>query len=611
MADQVREVKQKADIVSIIGERVKLKKAGRNFMALCPFHSEKTPSFNVSQELGIFKCFGCGESGDVFSFLEKFEGMEFPEALRYVADKAGVKLEAFRPSREYAAREKMMAILSLAAEFYHYLLMTHKVGEEARQYLKQRGMWKKTIETFQLGYAPMSWEGLMKYLMGKKGYEGQDLEQLGLVIRKTKGGHYYDRFRGRIMFPLTNQRGQVVGFSGRLLEAQAKDSPEHKTTAEQGAKYINTPETTFYHKSELLYGLSVTKQAIKKEDKAIVTEGEFDVLSSWQGGVKNIVAIKGSALTEAQIRLLGRYSKNVSLALDADQAGEESTKRGIALADKLGMNVRVIQLVGGKDPDEVARAGKERWKRLVKRAVSVYDFYLSSTLRRYDSTTGEGKRQISRELAPILAGISSQVEQAHYIGKLAKALSVAEEVVGREVESVSLKTTEEKSEEVRPVAEVEKKEKVLVDEYVLGLILNSEGEILERVGKLETKWFQSLVVKRVVAILGEKKSRRFLQDGEWDIGGFVEELPAELQELTQRVWLANAATQSEAAAGREYSKAVSSLRQRYVRDRLKSFADKIEQLETRKRLTKKEEMSLKRFRTQFVQVSQGLKALSQ
>jgi len=424
MADQVKEIKSKADIVALIAERVKLKKAGRNFQGLCPFHSEKTPSFNVSPELQIYKCFGCGESGDCFEFLEKFEGMDFPEALKYMADKVGVKLAAFRPGKNYEIKEKLKEILSLTAEFYHYILKEHKVGEVSREYLKKRGVWKTTIDKFQLGYAPDSFEALIKYLVKKKKYSFEELLSAGLVVKGERGG-YYDRFRGRLMFPLTNHRSQVLGFSGRVLDSEIKQ-----------AKYINSPETELYHKSELLFGLAVSKSEVKRKDKIIVMEGELDVLSSWQVGVKNVAAIKGSALTEGQLRLISRFTNNVLLALDADAAGDEAAKRGIALADKMGINVRVVTLTGGKDPDEIARDSKDKWQALVKNSVSIYDFYLASAIKKWGADSGTGKRNISQDLAPIWAKISNQVEKAHYTAKLAKALRVSELVVAREIERV-------------------------------------------------------------------------------------------------------------------------------------------------------------------------------
>ncbi len=599
----MQEVKRKADIVAIVGERLKLQKAGRNFRALCPFHSEKTASFNVSPELQMFKCFGCGESGDVFSFLEKFEGMEFPEALKYVAERVGVKLTEFRPTEAYSLRERLLAILDLATEFYHFLLMEHKVGEVARQYLTKRGVWKQSRETFRLGWAPESWDSLTKYLVGKKGYRKEDVEKVGLIIKSTRStksttstANYYDRFRGRVMFPLTNQRGQVMGFAGRLLDPDVK-----------AAKYVNTSETELYHKSELLYGLSVTKQEIKQKDRVVVVEGELDAISSWQANVKNVVAIKGSAFTEEQIQLVRRYTTNISLALDADSAGDEATKRGIAAADKLGMNLRVVNLVGGKDPDEIAREDKEKWQKMVKEAVSVYDFYLTSAIKKWDAQTGEGKRQISRMLIPILASISNGVEQAYYIGKLARKLGVTEEVVEREVQR-SGQWGNKETEPKEALVPKENQTEEILDEYILGILFKGREKMFEWVEKIEAKWLNSLAVKRVMEILKDKKSQRFLKDGEWDIGSFVEGLPGELKELVQRVWLNGDIEEDREALEREFEQILVNLELKLDKGRLTILAEKISQLEKKRPLNESEKATLKQLREAFVEASRQVKS---
>lgn len=607
MSDQVQEIKQKADIVAIIGERVKLARAGRNFKALCPFHSEKTPSFNVSPELGIYKCFGCSEAGDVFSFLEKFEGMTFPETLEYVANRVGVKLERVRLTREDSARKRALEILSLSAEFYHYLLLEHRVGGDALVYLKQRGFWVETIKQFQLGYAPDSWEGLINYLVGKKKYDMRDVEAVGLVVRaQGQRGKYYDRFRGRVMFPLTNQRGQVVGFAGRVLDAEAKDSPSREATAERGAKYVNTPETAYYHKSELLYGLSVTKRGITTADQVVVVEGELDALSSWQAKIKNVVAIKGSAVTEEQLKLLFRYTRNVVLALDADMAGEEAVKRGITTADRMGVNVRVVIIRGGKDPDEIAQRSAQKWQAMVGKAVSAYDFYLQSALKRFDAGSGEGKRMISRELTPILGQITNQVEQAHYIGKAAKALGVGEDVVAREVARVGIRPTEQ---EVRSAKNREPEEGVMVDEYVLGLLLKKGKSMFAAARELKQEWFLAPAVKRVVEIVAERASERFWQKGAFGVGAFVESLPAELREVVERVWLAEWHSEEAVAAEKEWIRTIDELKRRFWRRRLNELSGEIEKLEQRKKLTSKEEERFSRLQERFVMASQQLTKL--
>ena len=343
MDDHVAQVKQKTDIVSLISEYIDLKKAGRNYRAPCPFHSEKTPSFMVSPELQIFKCFGCSESGDVYSFLQKYENMDFPEALKFLADRAGIKLTQakFRKSGE---KEKLYEINNLATKFYQYILLKHSAGKEALSYLtKGRGLRAATIKTFQLGFSPDVSDAVKKFLVDKKKFRSEDLARAGILY--SGGGRPVDRFMGRVVFPLLDHRGNAVGFAGRTLPSKEKSLPAGKHMA----KYINSPETPVYHKSNLLYGLNLTRSEIKSERQAVVVEGELDLISSWQVGVKNIVALKGSAFTQSQANLLSRFTKEVVLALDADIAGDMAARRGIAIAEAEGLEVKVARLGNYKD----------------------------------------------------------------------------------------------------------------------------------------------------------------------------------------------------------------------------------------------------------------------
>ena len=338
----IDEIKTRLNIVDIVSERLTLKKTGRNFKALCPFHAEKTPSFIVSPDRQTFHCFGCGKGGDILTFVMEFDHVDFTEALETLAERAGVKLER-RPADtpEAKLKQKLLEINHLASEYYHYLLVKHAVGEKARDYLKHRGVTDKSIKTFSLWYSPNDWDGLLTYLR-KKGYEEKLIETGGLVIRGNRG--YYDRFRGRVMFALKDHRGNVVGFSGRVLDPEAQE-----------AKYINTSETPVYTKGKVLYALDVTREAIQKANEAVLMEGELDVISSFQSGIGNVVAIKGSAVTEDHARLLRRFCERLIFALDSDIAGDAAARRGIEIAEKVGFDMRVATMPAGKDPDEAAR----------------------------------------------------------------------------------------------------------------------------------------------------------------------------------------------------------------------------------------------------------------
>lgn len=466
MADQIAEVKLKTDIVSLIGERLELKKAGRNFKALCPFHSEKTPSFMVSPELQIFKCFGCGASGDCYAFLEQYEGMEFGEALRYLAEKAGVKLEP-RVGQTAGEKEKIYTINNLANRFYQYFLHSHPVGKTALNYLlKERGLKPATIEEFNLGFSPDNPLALKKFLIDKKKFSPKEVENAG--IGYPQGGYFLDRLRGRVIFPLFDHRGNVVGFAGRILPTDPRQDM---------AKYINTPETPAYHKGSLLYGLNLNRQSIKRKGAAIVVEGELDAISSWQVGIKNVVAIKGSALTEDQVRLLSRFARKAVLCLDTDIAGDAAAKRGVMIAQDQGLEVKVAQLKDYKDPDDAARENPAALKEVLIKAVGIWDFLVDSVFAKFDRASGEGKAKISREVVPILNLISDKIVQAYYIGQVAKRLEVSEDAVKEEVEK---KQEGERTEKESPFIKTAegKSRRELLEERLLSLGFRYDEKLL-------------------------------------------------------------------------------------------------------------------------------------
>ncbi len=423
--NQIEEVKGRIDIVAIIGERIELKKAGRNYKAICPFHGEKTPSFMVSPELQIFKCFGCDAKGDVFSFLEQYEGMEFAEALKYLADRAGIRLQKFQGG-EVSEKEKLIEVNTQALRFYNYLLLNHPVGKKALDYLiDDRGLKKETIEEFQLGFSPQNSYALTKFLVGKKKFTSNEIERAGIGV--LKGSNIYDRFGGRIIFPLFDHRGNPIGFSGRILPWDKRET----------GKYINSPETPLYHKSNVLFGLNLTRGFIKKKKTAIVVEGEFDLISLWQAGIKNVVAIKGSALTDEQVKLLSRFAQKFILALDSDIAGDAATRRGIKVASDIGVEIKVAEVSGGyKDPDEAARGNIEGYKKDLIGAKVIWDFLIDSVFARNSGGTGSEKSKISKEIIPILSEIGDKIVQAHYANVVAKKLGVPLEAVSDEIAKV-------------------------------------------------------------------------------------------------------------------------------------------------------------------------------
>lgn len=516
MADTVDEVKLKTDIVALIGEHVQLKKAGRNFKGLCPFHSEKTPSFMVSPELQIYKCFGCGEGGDAFSFLEKHEGMDFYEALKFLADRAGVKLEKVSFG-DRGEKQKIYEINTLAGRLYQYLLLNHPLGKKALAYLRdERGLAMETIKAFQLGFSPDTPLALSKFLIGKKKQKAEDIEKSGLVYKK--GDDLIDRLRGRIIFPLFDHRGNLAGFAGRLMPGAKADL----------AKYINTPETPAYHKSNMLYGLNMTRSEIKEAGSAIVVEGELDLISSWQAGVKNVVALKGTALTGEQVKLIGRFANLLILALDSDFAGDLAARRGISLAQNAGLEVRVARLTGAKDPAEAVRGDLRGYINSLKNAVDVWQFIIDSTILRNDPKTGAGKAKISRELAPVLSSIEDKIVQAHYIKMLSEALDVP---VSSVIDEVGKKKKEETKEgETGAKAEPDLNAEDW-EERFLSLAFQFRPEILE---KGETK---DLFLTPLATQIHQSFLKYIRKVKEFEALEFAKSLPRQLQEGFNRMML--------------------------------------------------------------------------
>ena len=436
----VDEIKARVDIVDLISEYVTLRKSGRNYTALCPFHSEKTPSFVVFPETQTWHCFGaCATGGDIFTFIQKRENLDFPEALRLLARRAGVALEppSEKKTAEEQLKQRLREINAAAAQYFHNLLLTAEQGEIARKYLIRRGINQETIARFQLGYALDSWQALSDHLR-MRGYQQKDLLAAGLVIEREDGSGTYDRFRGRLIIPIRDVRGQVIGFGARTLDPEGVP------------KYMNSPQTPLFNKSGVLFGLDMAKGAIRAQGLAVIVEGYMDVFQAHQAGIGNVVASMGTALTEAQLRLLKRMTKNFALALDADAAGNQATLRGLAVAretldreivpvptprgliryeSRLDANISIITLPPGQDPDDVIREDPERWARLVSQALPVVDYYFQVVTADLDLTTAKGKAEARRRLMEIIREIGDRVEQTHYVQKLARLIHVSEEIL--------------------------------------------------------------------------------------------------------------------------------------------------------------------------------------
>lgn len=393
ISSPIDEIKSRLDIVEVISSYIKLQKAGANYRALCPFHSEKKSSFFVSPARQIWHCFGCNSGGDIFRFIMQIEGVEFGDALRMLAQRAGVELKPLKPEL-ITERQRLYEICELAAQFFEKQLES-KTGQEVKKYLLNRGISAETIKKWRLGYSPDLWQGLSDFLTSKN-YKKEEIEKAGLAIKNEKG-KFYDRFRGRVMFPVFDLNSQVIGFGGRIFEEEKKAEKEIEE-----AKYINTPSTLLYDKSRVLYGLDKAKLAIRKNDFCILVEGYTDVILSNQSGYENVVATSGTALTPYQLKILKRYSENLYTSFDMDVAGDSATKRGIDLAQIQGFNIKVIVLPEGLDPADVISRNSQEFGELIKKSLSILEFYFQNTFSRFDKKTPEGKKNISKILLPVI-----------------------------------------------------------------------------------------------------------------------------------------------------------------------------------------------------------------
>jgi DNA primase len=464
---QVDQVRAAADIVKIVGDYVKLRKAGANYMGLCPFHQEKTPSFAVHPVKQIFHCFGCGKGGDVFKFVMEMDSLPFPEAFRRVAEKVGVHLEERAGEETYDANTKLRAALmklhEIAAKFFASQLGATAEGRMARAYLADRGMTDEVVGRFRIGYAPGDGQGLVRQLAGA-GFENEAIEKSGLILVDAERQRPYDRFRRRIIYPIANDAGKVVAFAGRAL---GDDQP----------KYLNSPETAIYTKSRLLYHLDRAAQAIRKLDYAILVEGYMDCIAVASSGIENVVASCGTSLTEGQIRLLGRYTRRVVVNYDPDSAGMAATERSLALLLEAGFEAKVLALPGGLDPDDfVRKQGAGAYGELLANAPSYLDYLTERAAKTHDVRTPEGKVAAANAVLPYLIKVPNPMLRAELAGRLAERLRVDERLLRDELR----RAAGEKRGEVRVREETSSAQANHAVKQLLRLCLTSE-EIAEAV----------------------------------------------------------------------------------------------------------------------------------
>lgn len=454
MNSPTEEIKARLDIVEFIRSYVRLEKAGINFKAPCPFHTEKTPSFFVSPTRQTWHCFGgCGEGGDIFKFVMKIEGLDFPEALRLLGARAGVVIARENPALR-SERNRLYDVCEAAASvFERQLLLT----TEPKEYLKSRGMSEETVRRFRIGWAPASWDFILRAL-AKKRFTPEDAEHAGLAIRSDKNdGSRYDRFRSRIIFPITDANARVIGFGGRaadfavplpkLRSVEAKfpmgqdgtgtmllNDGQFRQRDSGTPKYINTPQTLIYDKSRALYGFDKAKQEIRAKNNVVVTEGYMDCVMSHQAGVAHTIAVSGTALTAHQLTILRRLCDTMICSFDADAAGESATRRSLALAAQYDFARLIAAIPSGKDPADTVRENPGAWRDAVAAAKPVVAFYFEKAFREENPETAEGKKKIAASLLPWIAELADEIEKAHWIGDLARKLGVSEEAIRRDLQ---------------------------------------------------------------------------------------------------------------------------------------------------------------------------------
>ncbi|MFW5991845.1 MAG: DNA primase [Halanaerobiaceae bacterium] len=490
--DFPEQVKERIDIVEVVSEYVDLKRSGKNYKGLCPFHQENTPSFTVNPDNQFYYCFGCNTGGDVFNFMMEIENITFRESLKQLADRAGLEMpgRSKGQKRINKKREKLFQINKLTARYYHYLLSKKKVGEKARRYLADRGYTNGDIEEFHLGFAPDSWRALLKFLQ-RKGYAEKELLAAGLVLKSNKGT-FYDRFRNRIIFPIFNIRDEVLAFGARTIETGERDTP----------KYINSPETLIYKKGTTLYGINWARDSIRSTEEAIIMEGYTDVLTARKEGLENVVASLGTALTSSQARLLNRYASTAYIAYDADAAGARATMRGLDILKQAGLKVKVIQLNEEEDPDDYIREhGQQAFLQKRNQALNLGDYKLKQTIGDKDLADPEKKIETAQKVVEMLVSISDPVEREIYLQKAAEKLDIAPDVLKEKMSGYNKKDKNYKNSYTKNNNKTNLPGSInILEEKILQAIINNKSLRRQFSNRLKPQYFDTRW-SRVIKVL--------------------------------------------------------------------------------------------------------------
>ena len=581
MFSPVEEIKSRLDIAEVIQGYLKLQKAGANWKGLCPFHSEKTPSFMVTPSRQMWHCFGCGEGGDVFSFVQKIEGLEFGDVLRMLAERAGVKLKKQDPQTQ-SRRKSVYEICELTARFFERQMVS-KPGQIAEQYLKERGVLKESMENFRIGWAPDSWQSLRDFLRGEN-YSDKEIESAGLIVsrgstqteeyqtqtnadkfqrdsassQRSSALSYHDRFRHRIMFPIGDSQGQVVGFSGRIF-----DKVKGKTVHPEAGKYINTPNTLIYNKSLALYGIDRAKSAIRDSGSCILVEGNLDVVMSHQAGVKNAVATCGTAFSQDHSRILTRYTDKIFLAFDADSAGDSALKKSIGIAMTNGLSVSVVSIPFGKDTADAVKENPELWKESASKPVPYLGHLISRSMENFSGTL-DSKKAVLANVLPFIKIVVSPLDRDFWLEELSRKIDVSKDVLNMELKRVA--TVDSARQASQPVfLKGEPRDALKVpglrqEEYLLSLLVRYP-ELKKRVGDEELGFFSHprfiSMAKNILA-------------GEGNVASFAD---------SSIVLLSEVLGDFEIDAESEFNKIVLSLKKQNLHSKMKMIQEDIKKAE--------------------------------
>lgn len=590
MEDVVTQIKQKLDIVDVVGGYISLKKSGRNYKSVCPFHNEKTPSFMVSQELQIYKCFGCGAAGDMFNFVESMEGVDFQRSMELLAEKAGVKIPRSEAlDTQNSIKKKMYLINDTAAKFYQYILLKQKAGSKALKYLKKdRKITDDSIKNFRLGYAPDSWDVLCRYLR-KKGLKEEELILSGVAVKRSSGEGLIDKFRGRVIFPLIGVDEKVLGFTGR-------------TIFDREPKYLNTSDTPVFHKSFFLFGLNKARVSIKKEG-VIFVEGQTDVISAHQNGIDNVICISGTALTDSQLEILSRYTQDITFCFDSDFAGIEASYRAIEMAEKRNFNVKVAVIPEPfKDLDELIKSDVQSAKKILKDPVPVYDFFLATALKRNNKDTALGKKAIMEDLVPLFSKISNQVLFEHYAKQISSELALSEDTVF----SMLKKGVIEKDTDSIYIEEADQRFPLRdrkIEGFFISLIfrvsLESAKETIKKLSK------EDFLNENAGLIFHELL--KYLEDRKTDINikSFLNKFDGEVQDLASELYMWEPESSDGVISQEKIEKQLLETASRIKKDSIKRQLQNLSR-EIRIAETRKEDKELERLTKKFEKLSKSL-----